>query len=754
MTETINKRTFRLALLGATAVVTIVSANGALAQSGAPSVQNPQTPPTMPVDPSTQTAPTLPGDAPAAAASPADDRQPGDIIVTAQRREQLALRTPLSLTALDNTLIEKKQVTGLADLTFAAPGVRSGQQQGVNRVFIRGIGLSSFASGADSSIAFYVDGVYVGRPTEQLSSFYDISRLEVLRGPQGALYGRNATGGAINLITNDPTRDRGGYLNLSVGNYNLVQTEGAVNVPLTSDGDLRARVAFKVVKRDGYGYDYGTNHDINDANSQAARATIQYNPRNGVDIKLIGQYTHERDNNNYGASFGAYPGFVLQGVSDFGGTTIKDSQDIATGVKSPANRREGYALTLNAKFNLTDRLSLNSITGWRQFYRRNIASSDLTSTGLGITDYAEKNHQISQEVILNYDLSALQITAGVSYYHEKVKNLTTVPFIQLGDLLYKQQGTLGIDSVAGYVQGTYSVTPSLRATVAGRYSTERRTSVGAFSFGTVTPIDDAHRWSAFTPKFGVEYDLTSKILVYASATNGFKSGTYNVGQVNPAINPEKIWAYEAGIKSRLLDNKLDITAAAFHYDYSDLQVNKILGLATLTTNAAAAKISGGEISANARITPQFSIDANFTYLDAKFSDFLSVNPLTPAAPAIDLNGNPLPGSPKYSATLGGQYVIPLGGDYDITLNADAAYQSRIYFSEFKDDVISQKAVTKINLSAKVNVNDALSLTFWGKNVTNKLVSGNKILGIPLWGYPIYGNVEPPATYGATLAARF
>ncbi|WP_126847708.1 TonB-dependent receptor domain-containing protein [Sphingomonas sp. TF3] len=748
MKTTIAKPATRARLLATTTLVAQLAwAGAAMAQSGAPSVQTPKTPAAVPAP--SQTAPTSP------ATSAADSGTVmGDIIVTAQRREQLALKTPLSLTALDSALIERKQVTGLADLTFVAPGVRSGQQQGVNRIFIRGIGLSSFASGADSSIAFYVDGVYVGRPTEQLSSFYDISRLEVLRGPQGALYGRNATGGAVNLITNDPTREAGGYLDLSVGNYKLVQAEGAVNLPLDGSGDLRARLAFKVVKRDGYGYDYGANHQINDANSQAARLTVQYNPNKDVDIKLVGQYGHELDDNNYAASFGAYPGFVLQGVSDFGGNTIKNSQDISTGVQSPANRREGYALTLNAKFYLTDRLSLNSITGWRQFYRRNIASSDLTSAGLGITDYTERSHQISQELILNYDLSALQITAGVSYYHEKVSNLTQVPFIQFAGLLYQQQGTLGIDSLAGYLQGTYSITPHLRATVAGRYSTERRTSVGAFSFGTVTPIDDAHRWSAFTPKFGVEYDLTSKILVYASATNGFKSGTYNVGQVNPAINPEKIWAYEAGIKSRLLDNKLDVTIAAFHYDYSDLQVNKILGLATLTTNAAAAKISGGEISANARITRQFTIDANFTYLDSKFSSFMSVNPLTPTAAAINLNGNPLPGSPKYSATLGAQYVVHLPGTFQLTLGADAAYQSRIYFSEFKDDVISQKAVTKINASAKLAVTDDLSLTVWGKNVTNKLVAGNKILGIPLWGYPIYGNIEPPATYGVTLAARF
>lgn len=733
--------------------VVVFPLQGAEAQAGgAPSVQEPRTAPALPAPEETQTEPTLPADDARAAGD--GSVQAGDIVVTAQRRAQLALRTPLSLTAMDNSLIEKKQVTGLADLAFAVPGVRSGQQQGVNRVFIRGIGLSSFASGADSSVAFYVDGVYIGRPTEQLSSFYDVARLEVLRGPQGALYGRNATGGAINLITNDPTTEAGGYINFSVGNYRMLQVEGATNLPLTANGDLRARLAFKVLKRDGYGYDFGSLHDVNDANSQNLRLSLQYNPSPDVDIKFVGQYTHERDNNNYAANFGSYPGYVLQGVSDFGGFEIRNSQDAATGVPSPANRREGYAATLNAKFNLSDELSLSSITGWRKFRRRNIASSDGTSAGIGVSDYAERSRQISQEFILNYDLDNFQITAGASYFHEKVSNLTLVPFIQFGDLLYQQEGDLGIDSLAAYVQGTYSVTPDLRLTAAGRYSTERRTSVGSFSFGTVTPIDDARRWSAFTPKFGAEFDLTSKTLIYASATNGFKSGTFNIGQVNPAINPEKIWAYEAGIKSRLLDNHLDVTAAVFHYDYSDLQVNKILGLATLTTNAASAKITGVEVSANARVTSHFTIDANFSYIHSRFADFDSINPLVPAAGPQNLDGNQLPGSPKYSAIVGAQYVIPMGDAFELTLNGDAAYQSRVYFSEFNDAVISQKGVTKVNASAKLSHEDSWSVTFWGKNIFNKLIAGNKILGIELWGFPIYGNVEPPATYGATLAVKF
>src|SRR5437868_5312491 len=188
-------------------------------------------------------------DAPADAAggpadAPADSGGLQEIVVTAQKRAQLALETPLSLTALDAASLQDRQVKALEDISMVSPGIRSGEQNGVNRLFIRGIGLSSFASGADPSSAFYVDGVYVGRPTEQMSSMYDIDRVEVVRGPQGTLYGRNATGGAVNVITKAPTAETSGYMELTAGNYDLHETRGAVSGALNSSRTLLGRLAF------------------------------------------------------------------------------------------------------------------------------------------------------------------------------------------------------------------------------------------------------------------------------------------------------------------------------------------------------------------------------------------------------------------------------------------------------------------------------------------------------------------------------
>lgn len=702
-----------------------------------------------------------------------------DIIVTAQRRKQTAIKTPISLTAIDGNSLRDNKIEGLSDLETISPGIRSAQQTGVNRLFIRGIGLNSFASGADPSVAFYVDGVYVGRPTAQLSSFFDLDRIEVLRGPQGALYGRNATGGAVNLITAEPTRTTGGYLNLSGGNYGLVEGEGAINLPLSANGDWRMRTAVHLLSHDGYGYDVTAKHAVNDAHDQDVRSTLQYNPSSAVDIKLIGEYHHELDNNNYTSSFGAYPGYVLQGVAGtvdpnnnpLQGIAVINSQNAATDLPGYTNRREGYALTLNGKFEIAENLSLTSITGWRKFDRYNASDSDGTSAGLGNTFYTENSNQISQEFDLNYSTRNLVVTAGVSYYHEKITNHVFVPFVQYG-AQYIQDGYMNIDAFSGFAQATYSVTPSLRLTAAGRYSTEKRNEVGTFTFAA-PPVDTSGEatFNKFNPTFRVEYDLAPKVLVYASAVNGFKSGTYNIGQVNPVIEPETIWSYEAGIKARALDNNLEVTAAYFHYDYSNLQVGKVIGIATVTTNAASAKTDGAELTIKAKPTSQLTIDTNLTYLISKFSSFCSVNPLyqsgtgvAPGAPACDgltpqttgqnLSGHQLPGAPRFSATLGLQYEIPLQDDAKLIAHADAVYTSRIYFDEFNDVNTSQARVVKTNLSLKYDSGKAWTVSIWGKNVTNQLVAANKLITIQLWGYPIYGAVEPPATFGGTLGLKF
>jgi iron complex outermembrane recepter protein len=693
-----------------------------------------------------------------------------EIIVTAQKREQRAIDTPLSVTALDANSLSDHQVASLADLEFVSPGLRDGEQQGINRLFIRGIGLTSFASGADSSVAFYVDGVYIGRPTEQLSSMYDIDRVEVLRGPQGTLYGRNATGGAVNVITNSPTSDFSGYIDETFGNYDLHQTQGAISGALNSSGTLLGRVAFDFLNHSGYGEDEAQHHPVNDANKQNVRGTLEFKPSDAVDFKLIGEFTHEADNDYYTTSFGAYPPNVLAGLQGASnpangrvpaGIAVVNSQNAATSLPDITNRRTGAAVTADLTIDLSDTMQFTSITGWREFQRYNATDADGTSAGLGVNDYTEWDHQLSQSFVLNFKENSWDTTGGMDFYYEKLKNLNWVGFPQYtnvfgpGELNYYQSGTMPIYSFAAYAQTTYSVRPDLRITVGGRFSAEERHSVGYFTGvpPAIQPIDQEKTWRAFTPKVGVEYDLAKDTLVYASATNGFKSGTFDVGQINPAIEPEKIWAYELGLKSEFLDRRLEFTSALFYYNYKDLQVSKVIGVATLTVNAAAAKDEGIELTTRAKVTDHFTVDANFTYLKATFTDFESINPVTSVNQ--NLAGNLLPGAPKVQAGLGAAYDFSLNSGATVTARADTEYLSRIYFSEFNVLPLSQGGNDKINASLRyLNPSGKWSATLWGKNVTNRFTAANKVVGIALWGYPIYGAVDPPATYGITLDYKF
>jgi iron complex outermembrane receptor protein len=692
-----------------------------------------------------------------------------EIIVTAQKREQRAIDTPLSVTALDANSLAQHQVQALEDLQSVSPGVQNGEQFGGNRLFIRGIGLTSFASGADPSSAFYVDGVYIARPAAQLGSFYDVERVEVLRGPQGALYGRNATAGAVNLITNAPTAEFSGYLDETIGNYDLHRTQGALSGPLNSSGTLLGRVAFDFLNRGGYGYDFGTNHPINDANRQNARITLEYKPNDKVDLRVIAEFTHDADNDYYVADFGAYPGHTLTGLSPQGplpaGIVIANSQNVATNLTGLNNKRTGEALTANLGIDLNDNLHFTSITGGRHFVRFNGEECDGTSAGAGDCAYNEWDKQFSQEFNLNYHDERWNAIFGANYFHENLKNFVPVPFPQFtgvfgpGVPLYEQVGEMPINAFAVYAQGTYSVMPSFRVTVGGRYSSEKRSSTGFFANipPIPEPIDQSKTWTAFNPKVGFEYDVAKDVLWYASATNGFKSGTFDVGQINPAIDPEKIWAYETGLKGEFLDRRLEFTSAIFYYNYTDLQVNKIIGLGTLTVNAAKAKNKGIELSTRAKVTNQFTVEGNITYLDAKFTQFNSVNPLDQSANPVaqNLAGNLLPGSSKVTADLALAYQFPLSNGGSITAHADALYSSRIYFSEFNEAALSQDAVTKINAQLRYeSPSGKWYASLWGKNITNELVATSKILTVALWGYPIYGSVAPPATYGVEAGVKF
>ncbi|MEI9852702.1 MAG: TonB-dependent receptor [Sphingomonas sp.] len=725
-------------------------------------------------------------DAPAPAEdTAAEQEQQGgltEIVVTAQKRDERLQETPLAVSATSGDTLERRGVTSLADLGNLSPGVSVGQQNGINRLYIRGVGLSAYSTGSDPSTAFHVDGVVIGRGSAQLSSFYDVERIEVLRGPQGTLYGRNATAGSVNLITRKPTRDLSAYLNTTLGNYDHVQFEGAVSGPLDGEGNLRARIAFQTIDHDGYGYNVTLKKGMDNQKTRAVRGTLAYDAGTGFDITVTGDYATE-DDNNYGVySFGPFiPGTLLLG-QQLGATLITGSRDDASDVL-PVNDRRNWGLSATVGIDLADAWRVQSITGYRSFRRYNMSDVEGTSAPIATIAQTEKSKQFSQELQLLYTSDRLKGIVGLYYYHEKLFGISDVPFAFVGsifgypDARVSENGSGSIDAYAAFAQLTYALTDTVNLTAGLRYSDETRTSDGAFtefnfSFppaNIVTPVSFDTSYHAFTPRFAIDFKPAEGVMLYASATKGFKSGVQVIGSGNPPVNPEFIWSYEAGTKLTLLDHRLELGLTGFLYDYTDLQINRPQGLASIVVNAASARIKGIEFEARALPVDALTLNFDVSYLDAKFTDYPTTSPVYGTAGTINLGGNRLSNAPEWTINAGAQYDLPIEMPGKLSVRGDMNYVTRVYFTEYNDgarivfpngfryvnDIQSQGAVATFNASLRyVTENERLSFTLFGKNLTNELVAANNIVGIATFGYPVGGSYKPPRTYGITIGLKY
>ncbi|QKS01984.1 TonB-dependent receptor [Sphingomonas sp. CL5.1] len=694
-----------------------------------------------------------------------------DIVVTAQKREGRLQETPLAISAVDSATIDRRQVLSVQDLPALAPGVSVAQHAGYNRLFIRGIGLTSISNGQDPSVAFQVDGVVIGRPSAQLASFFDIERIEVLRGPQGTLYGRNATGGTVNLITRKPTEALSGYLDVGYGNYNSVDIDGAISGALDKAGDLRARLAFQRITHDGYGRDVTLNTPIDDQNSWAVRGTVEADPTDKIQITVSADYAKEDDHNYAFHGFGPYRADVpLPGLL-MGGTLLANSRDIASEVNT-TNKREFWGLAGTIKIDLGNGFSLQSITGYRHSHRGNITDPETTSYPVfSPVNTVETARQFSEELQVNYSSNRLKAVGGLFYYDEDLFAMLDLKWLLLGSQLgfpnaaYQEKGTVGIKSYAAYTEWTWEALDHVHFTVGLRYSDERRKSLGTltiFNFlpppngaNSVIPINQKKNWDAFTPKFGIDYKPNDNVMLYASATKGFKSGVLLAGNPNPPVDPEYIWAYEGGIKTTLLDRRLQLNSSVFHYDYTNLQVNQIVGNSIITKNAAAAKITGAELEMRAAPARGINLDASVTYLDAKFTSFTSTNPAYPAGPSVDLAGRRLVNAPKWALNAGAEVELPVGLPGSLSLRGDMAYTSKVYFTEFNDAALSQKAVAIFDASLRYeDAGNHWTASLFVKNLTNQMVLSNKFVAAGLTGYAINGGFKPPRLYGVRLGYKF
>ena len=711
--------------------------------------------------------------------SPEDTAKPdtglSDIVVTATRSSESLSKVAASVTAISSADIGAGRIKDVASLASAIPNLSVGDQFGVNRIFIRGIGLTSIDLGADGGVAFLQDGAQIARPAAQLSGFYDLQQVEVLRGPQGTLYGRGATAGAINLITKKPTPELDGYARLTYGNYNTLAIEGAVGGPIGDSDKVMIRLAGKFDRRDGFGINEFTGSQIDDRNAYAFRGSVLVKPSADFSILVSAEHFRENDNNYAFHYFGPTVrpenalGALLGGQSLF---TVAAARGVKANLRNiysdqePINRRKGTSITGTMEWIQGD-LSIKSITSYHKFNRFNRDDLDGSNANLfGQNNYTEDSKTISQEFVGNYKTDRLDLVFGAMYFNEDLFGEVRVPLTNLGLLFgvpanafdafsYLQQGRVKINAFGIYAQGSYAFSDKLKLTLGGRFSTEKRQGTGTFEFLSVVPTDKQKSWNAFTPTATLNYQATDSTLIYASVTRGFKSGVINVGSRNDVINPEFVWSYEIGLKTAALNNRLQANLAAFYMNYSDLQVGFVDATSVVTTvNAASARNYGFEAELRAKPAPGLTLELFGTYLNAKYRKFNSGDYRQGFA-VVNLAGKRLSNAPEFSFRAGANYDIPIGVSGTLNLRGDVNWQDRVFFTEFNNADATQGAYALVTAGLKyTSENKRWNLEVWGRNLTNQLVFTNNIITAPLFNSVRVGSIAPPRTYGVTAGINF
>jgi iron complex outermembrane recepter protein len=741
--------------------------------------------------------------------------QVDDIVVTAQKRTQALSDVSLSVSAVGSARLAETNTANIESLQTLVPSISFGNDFNFAKLFIRGIGLSSSLPGVDPSVALHVDGAVVSLAQAQLGSMFDLERVEVLRGPQGTLYGRNATGGAVNLITAKPTDTLDGYVRLTVGgdDLNLIG-EAAVGGPLTEN--IRGRIAFRAVKRDGYGINEFTGNDIDNANQFSTRAHLEFLPTENLSILLTGEY-HSEDDRSLAIKFRevSFPGVLddadpaNDGLSALGQRTNADGSQAAFASKTrnlntnfdPINDREQWALTGTVTLEASDEVTLKSLTSYRKFDAIFFHDFDM-STYLGyplaqtppvVLGTSSANHwqpvfqkQFSQELQANVDTDRFHGVFGLFYLDEKIRVENHIGFDVLTNTdPYRVQfdGTLDVKTWAAFANVTYDLTDQLSVKAGARYSWEKRHLANQAGIGSavlnqlvIDPLqwDDSKTWDDFSPSLGLEFRPNDDLLLYGNWSRGFKSGTAEIGSTRklsptqplPFVDPEKVEAFEVGAKYATGD--LNANLAAFFQRLKNGQFSLTRPIpvppffTSTLTNAAQSEAYGAELELLWRATPALTINGSVAYLHSEFTDFTASDPLDPRlfAPGAveaellqDLSGNATRMSPKWSLNLYPTYDIDMANGGTVTLGTNFAYRSKQYHTEFNDDRLSQDGYIMLDANILYKSPDRdFSVNLWVKNLTDELVwAGSFSVST---SRAIGGTLMPPRTYGVTVGYNF
>ncbi|MDR7271389.1 outer membrane receptor protein involved in Fe transport [Pelomonas saccharophila] len=647
-----------------------------------------------------------------AAAQTTETQQIERVVITAERRVTVLDTTPAAITALNGARLAERGDTGLADLVMLSPNTSVTNGQGATQLFIRGIGNVFILAGGDPGVALYSDGAYVSDQTSSNTALFDTQRVEILRGPQGALYGRNATGGAMNVISALPTSSFQARLGLLLGSDKRRESEGFVSGPLTQG--LEGRLSYQVKEADGYTRNPLAEgpRSLDDQSSRALRAQLQSSLGGNGTLRFVAGHYRERD---AGMSVPVLPDPVSIPVLLYGVTQSSDPRSVKS--QGSSNRVEVNTAQALLEMPLGSN-TLSASLSWRRSKVDRLWDSDTTEAAVTTSGFLTGSTDKSVDVHLASDeASPLQWLVGVTALQfDQSQDITILTQVPLGFLVpgapltvpfpggvgFLLGGMVHTRSSAAYADLRYTLNPqwSLLAGLRVNHDSKRADeyqNIAAFGLaGTGHPSDG---WTSTPGSLGVEYKPATGTLAYARWAHGFKSGAVNLGALQPnLVKPEKVSSIELGFKTEFLQRRGVFSAAVFSSRYKDMQVSQVGQATTLLANASAARIDGLEVEAAVKPIAPLTLSVGLGLMDPKYTDFTNVDLRNAPTTPVNVRGRQLAQASKQQVTLGAEWAGSVG-EMRTTLRADYSWRGRFYFTEFNTPDAMQGAYGLLNLSA-------------------------------------------------------
>lgn len=696
-----------------------------------------------------------------------------EVVVTAQKREQNLQNVPIAISALAPDFIETRQITSITSLSALAPNLKIdpvGANQTTSTIAIRGNVQGNPQLFFEPSVGLYLDGVYIGKAQGTIFDVADIERIEVLRGPQGTLYGRNTVGGAVNLIARKPSGEWGGRFQASYGDFDYWRARGSIDLPRF--GIFTAKLSGQIAERDGF-YDVSGNSSTDEAqtlDSTSAMLQLRAEPTDVLTLDYVFDFSVVDQQAGYGAP--------ISGVGPLAPFVLPRKRPEKVSFNSPNleyAKNRGHALT--AALGLGEAHTLKSITAYRNQTYRDALDLDGSPGSLGLASRDSDYWQFSQELQLTGRVARLNYVAGLYYFEDDGYVLNPQSFF---NGLSRVDSRFGFttEAYAAYAQVDYELTDALTLTAGLRYTDEKKTFERFFA--RLAPVQvvavnlpegtiPAGNFSKLSPSATLAYEASPDVNLYARYAQGYRSGGFNgssttATDVLTKFQPQTLDSYEIGLKSRLFDNRMSLNVAAFWDESKDLQLSvfrAVTSAASMVVNAGAARVRGLEIEASARPHESLSLQAAIGYLDAEYERYDDAG--------VDVADNrSFPYAPKYSFSASVQWTAVERNSGKLDLIADFSRLTPYYQSSAalrpatptQTDANNSRSPGRTILDARAVLSGfALGglegeLSLWGRNLLDEddpqffIDFGANFQRLAVGYFP------DPRTYGVTLSVKF